>query len=198
MSDRFYQGGGSDNKARPSPTRSWIADGGVTSPNDEGVRSVLPVSDHSYQGGGSDDKSPIVSSKSWIDDGRITYTNDEENKVLVPLFASKRVTKRGDSVVSDPTSIRGWSGFCHQIHHTGRSDRAPLSFGDMTPPSTIQLLLGDDRAFSIRSTSLAEAIGHLRHLERSNQVPSSFGEVTPLSARKLPTSKVDYRRLKLL
>ncbi|TYK21495.1 hypothetical protein E5676_scaffold305G00320 [Cucumis melo var. makuwa] len=181
MSDRFYQGGGSDNKARPSPTRSWIADGGVTSPNDEGVRSVLPVSDHSYQGGGSDDKSPIVSSKSWIDDGRITYTNDE-----------------GDSVVSDPTSIRGWSGFCHQIHHTGRSDRAPLSFGDMTPPSTIQLLLGDDRAFSIRSTSLAEAIGHLRHLERSNQVPSSFGEVTPLSARKLPTSKVDYRRLKLL
>ncbi|TYK25897.1 hypothetical protein E5676_scaffold436G001270 [Cucumis melo var. makuwa] len=69
--------------------------------------------------------------------------------------------ERGDSAVSDPTSTRRRSGFCRQIYCPGRSDRVPSSFGEVTPPSAIQLLLRDDQTFSVRSTALVGAIGHL-------------------------------------
>ncbi|KAA0065609.1 hypothetical protein E6C27_scaffold90G00570 [Cucumis melo var. makuwa] len=100
-----------------------------------------------------------------------------------------------------------WSEF-----RSSRSDRAPSSFGEVILPSAIQLLLGDDRAFAVKSTVLVEAIGHLRHLERwgdiavsdptsiggrsgfcrqihrpgrSDRTPSSFGEVILPSAIQL-------------
>ncbi|KAA0060301.1 hypothetical protein E6C27_scaffold22G00800 [Cucumis melo var. makuwa] len=44
---------------------------------------------------------------------------------------------RGDTTVSDPTSIGGRSGFCRQIHRHDRSDRAPSSFGEVVLPSAI-------------------------------------------------------------
>ncbi|KAA0051498.1 hypothetical protein E6C27_scaffold174G00190 [Cucumis melo var. makuwa] len=80
---------------------------------------------------------------------------------------------RGDTAVSDSTSIGGQSGFCRQIQRLGRSDRAPSSFGE-TPSSfgklilssVIQLLLGDDQAFTVISTILVIAIERLRRLER--------------------------------
>ncbi|TYK17858.1 hypothetical protein E5676_scaffold306G001270 [Cucumis melo var. makuwa] len=64
-------------------------------------------------------------------------------------------------------------GLCRQIHHPGRSDWTPSSFGEVTLPSAIQLLLGDDRAFSVRSIALVGAIGHLRRLKR--ELPSIIG-----------------------
>ncbi|KAA0066387.1 hypothetical protein E5676_scaffold602G00570 [Cucumis melo var. makuwa] len=69
-------------------------------------------------------------------------------------------------VISDPTSTGGRSSFCCQIHRPGRSDRAPSSFGEVILPSAIQLLLGDDRDFTVRFTTLVGAIGHLRRLKR--------------------------------
>ncbi|KAA0046588.1 hypothetical protein E6C27_scaffold114G001270 [Cucumis melo var. makuwa] len=89
---------------------------------------------------------------------------------------------KSNSAVSDPTSIRGRSSFCRQIHRPGRSDqtpssfgkihcpgrsdRAPSSFGEVVLSSAIQLLSGDDQAFVVRSTP-----------GRSDRAPSSFGEV---------------------
>ncbi|TYK29674.1 hypothetical protein E5676_scaffold64G00240 [Cucumis melo var. makuwa] len=67
-----------------------------------------------------------------------------------------------------------------------RSDWAPSSFGAVTPPSTIQLLLRDYQAFAFRSTVLVGAIERLRRLEcRSDWTPSSFGEVSLPSAIQL-------------
>ncbi|TYK07180.1 hypothetical protein E5676_scaffold606G00610 [Cucumis melo var. makuwa] len=86
------------------------------------------------------------------------------------------VVWRGDTAVSDPTSIGERSGFCRQIHRLGRSDRTPSSFGEVILPSAIQLLLGDDRAFAVRSTVLIHRPG------RSDRTPSSFGEVILSSA----------------
>ncbi|KAA0026001.1 hypothetical protein E6C27_scaffold34G003240 [Cucumis melo var. makuwa] len=136
-----------------------------------------------------------------------------EDFLLFPFFCNIlfffAIVYRGDSVESDPTSLGGRSGFCHQIHHPSGSDptpssfkeihrpgcdRAPSSFGKVTLSSVIQLLLGEDRAFTARSTAwvgvigsiaLAREIGHLRHFERSDRAPSSFGEVTPPSAIQL-------------
>uniref|UniRef100_A0A9I9E499 Uncharacterized protein n=1 Tax=Cucumis melo TaxID=3656 RepID=A0A9I9E499_CUCME len=51
--DRSYQGVDLTAKVRSSPDRSWIADGSITSPNDDSARSLL-------LGGGSDGKSLIV------------------------------------------------------------------------------------------------------------------------------------------
>ncbi|KAA0047390.1 hypothetical protein E6C27_scaffold754G00470 [Cucumis melo var. makuwa] len=62
----------------------------------------------------------------------------------------------------DPTSIGGRLGFCRQIHHPGRSDRVPSSFGEVILLSAIQLLSRDDRAFAVRSTALVGTIEHLR------------------------------------
>ena len=42
----------------------------------------------------------------------------------------------------------------------------PSSFGEVTPLSAIQLLLENDRAFAIRSTTLVGAIGRLRRRMR--------------------------------
>ncbi|TYK29673.1 hypothetical protein E5676_scaffold64G00230 [Cucumis melo var. makuwa] len=83
--------------------------------------------------------------------------------------SSTFVVWRGDFAVSDPISIEGQVGFCRVIHHPGRSNWALSSFGEVTPPSAIQLLLGDNQAFPIRSPSL------------SDQAPLSLGEVTPSS-----------------
>ncbi|KAA0063926.1 hypothetical protein E6C27_scaffold616G00620 [Cucumis melo var. makuwa] len=66
----------------------------------------------------------------------------------------------------DPTSIGGRLGFCRQIHRPSRSDRGPSSFGEVVLLSTIKLLLGDDRAFTVRSTTLVGAIRYLPRLER--------------------------------
>ncbi|KAA0058866.1 hypothetical protein E5676_scaffold1607G00750 [Cucumis melo var. makuwa] len=121
------------------------------------------------------------------------------------------VVWRGDSAVSNLTSTAGRSSFCCQIHRLGKSDWTPLSFGEVTPPSAIQLLLGGDRAFIVRSTVLVGAIEHLTRLERgdsavsdptstggrlgfcrqiyrlgrSDREPSSFREVTPPLAIQL-------------
>ncbi|KAA0039597.1 hypothetical protein E6C27_scaffold744G00740 [Cucumis melo var. makuwa] len=95
------------------------------------------------------------------------------------------VFSRGHSNFSDPTSIGGRSSFSRQIHHLSRSDRVPSSFGEVTPPLAIQLQLGDDRTFAIRSIALVGAIRSLHHFKRSDQAPSSFGEVTPLSVIQL-------------
>ncbi|KAA0033937.1 hypothetical protein E6C27_scaffold43059G001310 [Cucumis melo var. makuwa] len=51
--DRSYWGMDLTVKARSSPDRSWIVDSSITSPNDDGARSLLP-------GDGYDDKSPII------------------------------------------------------------------------------------------------------------------------------------------
>ncbi|TYK26756.1 hypothetical protein E5676_scaffold124G00430 [Cucumis melo var. makuwa] len=85
---------------------------------------------------------------------------------LVGAIGHLRHLERGGTAVSDPTSIGGRSSFCRQIHRPGRSDRAPLSFGEVVLPSAIQLLSRDDRAFTVRSTALVGLIGHLRRLER--------------------------------
>ncbi|KAA0047641.1 uncharacterized protein E5676_scaffold648G00820 [Cucumis melo var. makuwa] len=67
-----------------------------------------------------------------------------------------------------------------------RSNRTASSFGEVALPSAIQLLLGDDRAFSIRSIALVGAIGHLLRLERSDRASSSFRVVTvPLAIQLL-------------
>ncbi|KAA0031672.1 hypothetical protein E5676_scaffold409G00380 [Cucumis melo var. makuwa] len=61
----------------------------------------------------------------------------------------------------------------------------------MTLPSAIQLLLGDDRTFAIKSTALVGPIRHLHRLEsRNDRAYSSFGEVT---TRKwsIPDAKKD-------
>ncbi|KAA0060274.1 hypothetical protein E5676_scaffold3819G00030 [Cucumis melo var. makuwa] len=73
---------------------------------------------------------------------------------------------RGGSAVSDPTRTKERSGFYRQTYHPSRSDLAPSSFRDVTMSLAIQLLLEDDRAFIIRSTSLVGAIGHFHCLER--------------------------------
>ncbi|KAA0037103.1 hypothetical protein E5676_scaffold832G001790 [Cucumis melo var. makuwa] len=93
--------------------------------------------------------------------------------------SSTFVVWRGDSAVSDPTSTEGRSSFFRQIHRLGRSDRTPSSFREVTPASVIQLILGDDRIFVVRSTALIHRPG------RSDRTPSSFGEVIPLSAIQL-------------
>ncbi|KAA0039180.1 hypothetical protein E6C27_scaffold121G00860 [Cucumis melo var. makuwa] len=41
---------------------------------------------------------------------------------------------RGDFAVNNLTSTGGRLGFDRQIHRLGRSDRAPSSFGEVTPP----------------------------------------------------------------
>ncbi|KAA0042150.1 hypothetical protein E5676_scaffold124G00090 [Cucumis melo var. makuwa] len=118
---------------------------------------------------------------------------------------------RGDSAISNPTSTRGRSSFYYQIHYLGRNDQASSLFGEVTPLSGIQLLLGEDQTFTIRSTVLVGAIEHLRRLERgdsavddptftrgrsglccqihrpgrSDRAPSLFREVTLLSAIQL-------------
>ncbi|TYJ97606.1 hypothetical protein E5676_scaffold690G00390 [Cucumis melo var. makuwa] len=73
---------------------------------------------------------------------------------------------RDGTAVSDPTSIGGRSGFYRQIHRPSRSDRTSSSLGEVILPSAIQLLSGDDQTFTVRSTALVGAIGHLRRLER--------------------------------
>ncbi|TYK09811.1 histidine-rich glycoprotein-like [Cucumis melo var. makuwa] len=98
---------------------------------------------------------------------------------------------RRDSAISDPTSSKGRSDICHQIHPFSRSDWKSSLFGEVTLPSVIQLLLGEDRAFVVRSIALVGAIGHLRQLERTDRTSSSFGEVTPLSVIQLLLR--DYR-----
>ncbi|TYK20604.1 hypothetical protein E5676_scaffold132G00250 [Cucumis melo var. makuwa] len=117
---------------------------------------------------------------------------------------------RGNTAVSDPTSIGGRSGFCRQINCPGRSDRAPSSFGEVILPSAIHLLSTDDQAFAVRSTALVRAIRHfvfwrgdtavsdptsikrrsgfyrqIHHPGRNDRAPSSFGEVILLSAIQL-------------
>ena len=71
-----------------------------------------------------------------------------------PIKSTSLVGAIGFFVIRDPTSSRGRSRFCRQIHLPSRSDRASL-------PSTIQLLLGDDQTFTVRSTSFVGAIKHL-------------------------------------
>ncbi|KAA0065977.1 hypothetical protein E6C27_scaffold62G00620 [Cucumis melo var. makuwa] len=91
-----------------------------------------------------------------------------------------------------------------------RTKELELLSKGVTPLSAIQLLLGDDRAFAVRSTALVGTIGHYRHLERwycgqrsnfyrrtigllpsdptfgrSDRAPSSFGEVVLPSAIQL-------------
>ncbi|TYK22022.1 hypothetical protein E5676_scaffold482G00620 [Cucumis melo var. makuwa] len=53
------------------------------------------------------------------------------------------VVWRGGTAVNDPTSIGGRSGFCHQIHRLGRSDRAPSSFGEVEAKLYHRSLLGE-------------------------------------------------------
>ncbi|KAA0054646.1 hypothetical protein E5676_scaffold3734G00460 [Cucumis melo var. makuwa] len=123
-------------------------------------------------------------------------------KVVVPLFAFKCVFKRNDFAVSDPTSTGGRSNFCRQIHRSGRSDRTPSLFREVTPSSAIQLILGDDCAFTVRSivlersdtfvvwryvfavndpTSTRGHSGFCHQIHRpgtSDQISLSFGKVT--------------------
>ncbi|KAA0041926.1 hypothetical protein E6C27_scaffold67G003420 [Cucumis melo var. makuwa] len=56
---------------------------------------------------------------------------------------------------------------------------------EVIPSSAIEHLLGDDRAFAVRSTVPVGAIRHLRRLERSDRAPSSFEEMTLSSAIQL-------------
>ncbi|KAA0050732.1 hypothetical protein E6C27_scaffold560G00360 [Cucumis melo var. makuwa] len=82
---------------------------------------------------------------------------------------------RSNSTFSDPTSTRGRSCFCRQIHHLGRNDRAPSSFGEVILPSAIQLLSGDDRLLPSDPPP-----------GRSDRTPSSFGDVVlPLTIQLL-------------
>ncbi|KAA0057707.1 hypothetical protein E6C27_scaffold126G00600 [Cucumis melo var. makuwa] len=87
------------------------------------------------------------------------------------------VVWRGDIAVNDPTSIDGRSGFSRQIHRADRSDQAPSSFGKVIPPSAIQLLLGDDRAFLSDPPSLEERSGTFVVWRGDTAVsdPTSFG-----------------------
>ncbi|TYK08848.1 hypothetical protein E5676_scaffold87G00340 [Cucumis melo var. makuwa] len=64
---------------------------------------------------------------------------------------------RGDTPVINPTSIEERLGFYRQIHRPVRSDREPLSFGEVTLPFPIQLLSKDDWAFAVRSTALEQS-----------------------------------------
>ncbi|TYK01706.1 hypothetical protein E5676_scaffold775G00290 [Cucumis melo var. makuwa] len=115
----------------------------------------------------------------------------DRSTALVGAIERLRRLERGDSIVSDPTSTIGRSGFYHQMHRLCKSDRALSLFGEVTPQSAIQLLLGDDRAFAVRSVGLIGAIRHLLHFKRSTVLigvigaPSSFREVTPPSAIQL-------------
>ncbi|KAA0068175.1 hypothetical protein E5676_scaffold392G00610 [Cucumis melo var. makuwa] len=61
-------------------------------------------------------------------------------------------------MIGDPTSTKGRSGIFHQIHYSSKSDRTTSSCFTVIDP----ILLGDDRAFAIKSTILVEAIGRLR------------------------------------
>ncbi|KAA0041002.1 hypothetical protein E5676_scaffold228G00490 [Cucumis melo var. makuwa] len=100
-------------------------------------------------------------------------------RFTIPVGAIRNLYRLGDSVASDPTFTEGRSDFCHQIHRHSRSHRTPSSFGEVTPPSAIQLLLEDDQTFVIRSIAL------IHNSSRSDRTPSSFGEVTPPSAIQL-------------
>ncbi|KAA0067807.1 hypothetical protein E6C27_scaffold2484G00100 [Cucumis melo var. makuwa] len=64
----------------------------------------------------------------------------------------------------------GTIGLLPSDPHPGRSDRAPSSFEKVTPPPMIQLLLGDNWAFVVRSTVL------IHNLSRNDRAPSSFEE----------------------
>ncbi|KAA0062064.1 hypothetical protein E6C27_scaffold89G004070 [Cucumis melo var. makuwa] len=75
------------------------------------------------------------------------------------------VVWRGENSISNPTSTGGQSGFYLQIHRPSRSDRTPSSFGGVTPPPVIQLLLENNRAFAVRFTTLVRANGRLSRLE---------------------------------
>ncbi|KAA0050345.1 gag protease polyprotein [Cucumis melo var. makuwa] len=76
VSDRSYQDGGSNGKSPIVPKRSWIDDGSITSPKDEGAKSLLPgrwilrAVDLTTKARSSPDRS-------WIVDGSITSPNDE-------------------------------------------------------------------------------------------------------------------------
>ncbi|TYK23214.1 hypothetical protein E5676_scaffold142G002460 [Cucumis melo var. makuwa] len=59
-----------------------------------------------------------------------------------------------------------------EIHRPGINDWVPSSFGEATPPSEIQLLLRDDRAFTVRSIVLVGAIERLHRLERGDSAVS--------------------------
>ncbi|TYJ97560.1 hypothetical protein E5676_scaffold85G00830 [Cucumis melo var. makuwa] len=95
------------------------------------------------------------------------------------------VILRSDSIVSDLTFTKGRSSFYRQIYRPGRSNRTPSSFGEVALPSAFQLLLGGDRAFTVRSIALVGVIRHLHRLERSDRAPSLFGEVTSPSLIRL-------------
>ncbi|KAA0062773.1 hypothetical protein E6C27_scaffold382G001150 [Cucumis melo var. makuwa] len=86
---------------------------------------------------------------------------------------------RGDTPVINPTSIEERLGFYRQIHRPVRSDREPLSFGEVTLPFPIQLLSKDDWAFAVRSTAL------IHRPVRSDRTPLLFREVTLPSAIQL-------------
>ncbi|KAA0065549.1 hypothetical protein E6C27_scaffold638G00550 [Cucumis melo var. makuwa] len=65
---------------------------------------------------------------------------------------------RGDSTVSDPTSTRVQSGICCQIHRS----KGAIRHLYRTSLKVIQLLLGDDQTFVVRSIALVGAIRHIR------------------------------------
>ncbi|KAA0046775.1 hypothetical protein E6C27_scaffold216G00590 [Cucumis melo var. makuwa] len=91
--------------------------------------------------------------------------------VLVGAIGCLRHLERRPAV-SDQPSIKGRLDFYHLSHHSGRSDRAPSSFGEVTPPSTIQFLLRYNWAFVVRFTALVGAIERLCHLERGDSTVS--------------------------
>ncbi|KAA0067629.1 hypothetical protein E5676_scaffold174G00060 [Cucumis melo var. makuwa] len=98
---------------------------------------------------------------------------------------------------SDSTSTGGRSDFCRQIHHPGKSDRTPSLFGEVTLSSTIQLLLEDDRTFTVRSTVSVGAIGCLRCLERRLRLQRSnfyWGTIRLLSSDPSPWGRSDFYR----
>ncbi|KAA0051506.1 hypothetical protein E6C27_scaffold174G00280 [Cucumis melo var. makuwa] len=113
----------------------------------------------------------------------IQLLSGDDQTFVVRSIALERsstfVVWRGDTAISDPTSIEGRSSFCRQIHHPGKSDRVPSSFREVVLSLAIQLLSTDDRAFAVRCTAL------IHHPGRSDWTPSSFGEVVLPSAIQL-------------
>ncbi|TYK30007.1 hypothetical protein E5676_scaffold587G00080 [Cucumis melo var. makuwa] len=89
------------------------------------------------------------------------------------------VVWKGDSAVCDPTSTGRQSYIYREIHRLSRSDREYSSFGEVTPPSAIQLLLGNDQTFAVRSTILIYCPS------RSDHASLSLEDVTLLSVTQL-------------
>ncbi|KAA0046414.1 hypothetical protein E6C27_scaffold149G001590 [Cucumis melo var. makuwa] len=90
--------------------------------------------------------------KTWIFKGALIFEGGRLQE-LRRLLSFGRILSRPSGVKNfQPPQMKRTSPF--------------IEFPEVTPPSEIQLLLGDDRAFAVRSTALVGTIGHLRRLER--------------------------------